>query len=121
MSEVILIPTYKRIPYLMCCIRAIRECVNTKIVVFPDHGTSKDPDYAFVADYFQKDKVEILYVPAHDYYGNSYNALEALRWAYNAGFDLAHYIEDDVIVHRDYFEWHRRMHENFDDIFASMA
>ena len=122
MNEVILIPTYKRIPFLIRVIEQIRQFdKETGIVVFPDRGSSHTADYAFVADYFKREAVTILYVPAHDYYGNSYNALEALRWAYNAGFDLVHYIEDDVIVHPDYFAWHRRMHENFEDIFASMA
>jgi hypothetical protein len=117
MLEVCLVPTFKR-PELLCqCLSRIRQAdVNITIRLFPDHNTWKDA--AFFGETFGAD---VHHVPEHNYYGNSYNTMEAYRWAYNAGFHLTYLIEDDVFVHPDFFFWHRKMHEEFPDIFAAMA
>lgn len=117
-TEVIVIPTFNRFPLLCACVKRIRQITNNPIAIFPDRGSSKDLDYAW---FTALENVRVMYVPKHDYYGNSYNALEALRWAYNDGWDIVHYIEDDVLVHPDYFKWHRQCQEDDGDMFASMG
>lgn len=120
-SEVIIVPTYKRPEFLFCCVKRLREYSGTPIVVFPDRGSGKDEGLAKVEQKFRGHGFSIQFVAEHDYHGNSANALEAMRWAYNAHYDLVYYVEDDVMVHEDFFKWHRRMHQDWDDIFASMA
>lgn len=117
MNEIVLIPCYNRPELLFICLSLIRSFESTiRIRLFPDRG-SRDA-FLGIAEMF---KAELHYTPDHDYYGNSYNTMEAYRWAYNAGADLAYLVEDDIFVHHDFFAWHRKMHEEYDDIFGAMA
>src|ERR1700739_542650 len=119
MSEIVIVTTYQREPFLFCCLDHIRKIEpKIEIHVFPDSGTYKDPEVRETCRYFD---AKIHLVPKHEYLGNSYNCLEAYRWAFNEGADFVHLIEDDVIVHADFFSWHRTMHDEWNDIFASMA
>lgn len=60
-------------------------------------------------------------VPDNDWYGNTANTMNAYLWAFNAGYDRIFYVESDVMVHKDFFSWHRQQQEEFPNIFASMA
>lgn len=117
MREICLVPTYKRNELLYCCLSRIRAAdPEIQIRLFPDRGTWREvKEIAALFD------AEIQQMPNHDYYGNSYVTMEAYRWAYNEGFHLAYLIEDDVFIHPDFFEWHRKMQNDFPDIFAAMA
>jgi hypothetical protein len=120
MSEVIIMPCYRREALLACSLRRIREigaCID--IHLFPDRGTATDPLTQRIAKEFD---ASIHFVPEHDWYGNSANTMNAYLWAYNAGYDFTYLIEEDVFVHKDFFEWHRDMHATTRlNIFASMA
>lgn len=121
MSEVVLVTNYLRPELLYCCLKRIREFQpKIPIHLFPDRGTWKDSLIQKMKLWFG---IEIHIVPEHDLYGNSYNTLEAYKWAWHAGYDYIYLIESDVIVHRDFFSWHRRVHEEYDEegLFASMA
>lgn len=127
LNECVIIPTFRRWEFLYCCLKRIRKIEPLiPIRIFPDRGSDEDPaKMEFVAhainDTFRPGPLQFYPVPRHEFYGNSYNTMEAYRHAYNEGWDRVHYIEDDVMVHEDYFAWHRKMHEDFPDIFASMA
>lgn len=124
MREVTIIPTFKRPEMLFYCMSLIRAAdPKMPIVVFPDRGTASDKELQGVIDSFDPDITVAMFVPEHDYYGNSYNVMEALRWAYNSNCPTIYYIEDDVMVHPDFFAWHREIHEDcFDqNLFASMG
>jgi hypothetical protein len=122
MREVILVPTYKRPEHLFCCLKRIRQIEpEIQVCVFPDHCTANDEDTEIAMRHHRNKNTQVFAVPDHDYHGNSYNALEALRWAYNEGFDRVFYVEDDVMVHPDFFAWHRGQHEMWPRIFATMA
>jgi len=119
MREVVLVPTYRREELLFCCLKRIRAIEpDIEIQVFPDRGTFHDPAVRAICEGF---KAHAHLVPDNDWYGNSANVLESYRWAYNAGYDRIFYIESDVMVHADFFSWHRRQQEDFPWIFASMA
>lgn len=119
--EVVLIPTYKRPEMLFYCISLIRAFEpEIPIVVFPDRGSFEDEDLKNVIASFDS-RVIAQFVPEHDYYGNTFNVMEAFRWAYNGQFQRIYYIEDDVMIHPDFFEWHRTVHDDWDDIFATMG
>jgi hypothetical protein len=118
--DCVVVPTYNRPEFLENCILAIREAnADIPIFLFPDRGTAKDVElHAIVKKHVG---VYPKWVPNHGYHGNSYNALEALRWAWNGHFEKIFYVEDDVMVHRDFFDWHYEMHNEWPDLFASMA
>jgi hypothetical protein len=119
MREVVIIPQYKREELLFCCLKRIREFEpKIDIHVFPDRGTYHEPAVRAICEGFSA--VPHL-VPDNDWYGNTANVMEAYLWAYNAGYDRIYYIESDVMVHSDFFSWHRTQHEEFPFIFGSMA
>ena len=120
MQEIVIVPTYKRSEFLAFCLTKIRAIEpDIPIVVFPDRGTLFDPELQEVKAMFPD--VRWCWVPEHEFYGNSYNTMEAYRWAYNWGADLTFYVEDDVVVHDNFFKWHRDQHDDCPDLFASMA
>lgn len=103
MSECVIVTAYQRPELLSRTIARIKGADKfAQVYIWGDRGTSK------------------LGVPKHGFYGNTYNTMEALRWASEAGFDYVYLIEDDVFVYPDFFAWHRRAHLD-DDIFASCA
>ena len=122
MREIVLIPTYRRPEMLFYCLSLIRAIEpEIAVAVFPDRGTYHDKEFQDVMASFDSDVTHALLIPDHDYYGNSFNTMEAFRWAYNSGFDRIYYVEDDVMVHEDFFKWHREVHEEESDLFASMG
>jgi hypothetical protein len=122
MRECCVVTTYKRPELLHCCLKRIRAAEpGIEIIIFPDRGTARDPETILAVRDFKRGNLQVNFVPDHDYHGNSYNVMEALRWAYNEGSTRIFYIEDDVMVHPDFFTWHRAQHELIPDLFASMA
>jgi hypothetical protein len=124
MREIVLVPTYKRPEHLFCCLKRIREAEpDIPIAIFPDRGSLFDKDFTEAVEPFlvKSDITRAIYVGDHSYHGNSYNVMEAFRWTASIGFDRIYYVEDDVMIHPDFFKWHREQHDERDDIFASMA
>lgn len=120
MSEVVVIPTLGRPELLYCCLRRIRAAEpKIPIHIFPDRGTFYDEDLRMATKGCKN--LHLHFVGDNPWYGNSANAMECLRWAFNAGFYRTFYIESDVMIHEDFFSWHRTQHEMFSDIFASMG
>ena len=116
MNEMVIIPTYRRNHYLHCCLQRIREQDRiVPIMVFSDRGE----DNAELRDVCKAHFASLKIVPIHDYYGNSYCTMEALRWAYENRVEIVHVSEDDFMQKRDCLAWHRRMHRDFDDIFCA--
>jgi hypothetical protein len=121
MNEVVIVPCYLRPELLYCCLKRIRECQpKIPIHLFPDRGTWPDHHIQKMQLWFD---AEIHRVADHDLYGNTYNTFEAFKWAWHAGYEYIYLIESDVIVHHDFFAWHRKMHEEYDEegLFASMG
>jgi hypothetical protein len=116
MSECIVVPTYKRTELLYGCLRRLREQdVVTRIFVFSDRGeTSFD-----LENTCREFRAELILQSIHDHHGNSYNAGEALKFAYNAGFELVHYCEEDAFAKPDLLQWTREQHKEWGDIFCS--
>lgn len=119
MKEVVIVPTFRREELLHCCLRRIRSFEgDIPIRVFPDRGTSYGHLVTTICDEFE---AEQHIVPIHDSYGNTANVMDAYFWAYNNGYDRVFFVESDVMVHSDFFSWHREMQEEFPDIFCSMG
>jgi hypothetical protein len=122
MREVVLVTTYRRPEHLYCCLKRIRAAEpHIAVAVFPDRCTATDFETEVALRTFRTGLTQIHTVPDHDYHGNTMNTMEAFRWAYNEGFDRVFYVEDDVMVHPDFFAWHRAQHDQWPRIFATMA
>lgn len=114
MREVVIVPTYKRSEMLYCCLEAIRVADSEiPIRVFPDRGT----DESAICEKFYASQQ--LTVPT-TYHGNSYNVLEALKWAYGQQYERVFIVEDDAIVDPTFFSWARAaLDKDHDDLFAA--
>lgn len=122
MREVVLVPTYHRPELLFYCLSLIRHFEpDIPIAIFPDRGSLDDLELVNAEEAFSG--IQWHWVPKHEYGGNTFNVMEAYRWAYNEGFEQIYLIEDDVMIHPDFFKWHRAQHDDDEneDLFASMA
>ena len=118
MREVVLVPTFHREELLSCCLKRLRGYdADIPIYVFPDRGTGDTLVRLICEDY----EAHMHLVPDSDWYGNSANIMNAYLWAFNAGYDRVFMVESDVMIHEDFFSWHREQQEQFPQIFASMA
>ena len=99
-----MIPTFHRPAFLYLCLEAIRRAEpKIDIWVFPDHRTEDE-----VADACKPFSVTIGKTERHSSHGNSRNVMEAIRQARNGSCGVLYHIEDDAIVHPDFFEWARQ-------------
>ena len=112
MKECVIIPAYRRQPWLYCCIKRIREQdPKIPIYVFSDRG---EP-VPFLHVYRDELKAKLIVQPIHHFHGNSWNAGTALRFAYNMGYELITYIEEDTMAKPDLLAWTREMHSELDE------
>lgn len=60
---------------------------------------------------------------SHPWHGNSYNVLSSYKDALDADTtaELIHLIEDDILVSKDYFTYHRAAHDLLPDVIAVSA
>lgn len=113
MRECVVVPTYQRPDFLFLCLEAIRVAEDSlPIHVFPDRGT----DESSICERFGATQHLTL---QHSYHGNSYNVMEALRWAYVSGYERVFIVEDDAIVDRTFFDWSRAALGRHPDSFAA--
>lgn len=107
MKELCIVPSFERPDFLAICLEGIRGVYpDSDIHVFPDRGTSH-------LDICAEFKATQHLTIQHTYHGNSFNMLEALKWASTQSCGLLFVIEDDAIVDKTFFEWCRaalRMH-----------
>lgn len=124
MTEIVIIPAWKRPAFLLACLRrlALAHDWNLQYWITLDRGHSRE--VAQVAQQFASqmgdDCVRIL-GKRHYYRGNSYNILETYREAIDYGPELVHLVEEDVFVGVDYFEFHRSAHKVAPNVFAVSA
>ncbi len=103
MSEICIVTTFQREELLFLCLEAIRrDDPDIPIIVFSDRAATSD-DLTKTCDIF---KAHLRIREQHNRYGNSWNLLMAATWAVQQA-EIVHFIEDDTIVHRGYFEWAR--------------
>ena len=113
MKEMVIVPTFSRSDLLYCCLEAIRRAEpKIPIEVFPDRGTKE-------IEICTKFNATHHLTIQHSYHGNSYNMLEALKWAASKGAQRVFVIEDDTIVDPSFFSWCRTALLNHPDAFAA--
>jgi len=116
MREVCLIPTFDRSEFLYCCLEAIFAAnPAANVHVFPDRGTDES---AVTSQFVNVTEHKTL---AHTYHGNTFNMMEALKWAYqqNDRWDRIYIVEDDAIIDGTFFSWCRTALATNPDSFAA--
>lgn len=115
-SELVIIPTYKRNAHLHCCLSRIRkQDAKIPIMVFSDRGENNLELRSIVREF----QAGLVTMPQHNFHGNSFCVMEALRLVSMRPPDLIHVNEDDTMQHPDCLAWHREQHDLIPDIFAS--
>jgi hypothetical protein len=116
LSSAVIVPTFRRNHFLWACLRRIRvQDQDIPIYVFSDRGEDSE-ELREVCKTFD---ALLRITPVHDYYGNSYNVMESLRWAYDQNIELTIVNEDDFMQSDDCLDWYRKVHDLFDDIFCA--
>lgn len=106
MNELCLVFTWNREELLWLSLEAIRrEEPEIPLFVFSDRGADSR-DLRLACSKFRA--VCVIQEP-HSRHGNSWNVLDACRWAAGRGAEFIHLVEDDTIVHRGWFAWARQM------------
>jgi hypothetical protein len=87
---------------LFCALEAIRASEPTiALHVWPDRAS----DEAEICERFNAVQHKTI---AHSMHGNSFNMLEALKWAYKHQYETVFVVEDDAVVEPSFFEWCRQ-------------
>lgn len=113
MTELVIVPAWRRPDFLAAALRrlAIADDGQQRYWVCLDRGFSRD--VVQIADQFVRSmgtsRAQIRR-RSHRYKGNSYNVLMSYKEAVATSADLVHLVEEDILVSRDYFDFHRRAH-----------
>lgn len=114
MKDVCMIPAYNRPEFLYLCLEQIRKADGWKELKYLfclDRGYTvnvKTIAKTIGADY------EIIETPLTQYTigKQSYNVLNGYKEAAVMSGKYVYMIEDDVMVGRDFFNWHKQVHDN---------
>jgi len=122
--DVVVIPVWRRADFLLATLTRL-EIINdpeVSYLISVDRGYS--PDVLTAIDEFSGsmglDRVKVIH-RVHRFKGNSFNVLSSLREACDRGPELVHLVEEDVLVGRDYFTYHRQVHDLVPDAFSVSA
>lgn len=116
----VLVPCFRRPEFLSYCIQHIQQANGSdryNYVFALDYGY--DPANLEVLKAFGL-RHEFIYTPriTHQTTKQSYSLLNALVYC-SKGADLVFLVEDDVMIGRDFFQWHEELHRH--ELFSSHA
>jgi hypothetical protein len=130
--ETVIVPAHQRGDFLRACLTRLLAADNDRLkyLISMDRGYSSEVSQ--VATWFLRKvgtRRATVAVRQHRYRGNSYNVLTSYREAlvgvmrlrHFAEPELVHLVEEDILVGRDYFDFHRRAHELVPDAFSVSA
>lgn len=113
MQDIVILPTFDRPEMLWLCLEYLSRSLHSPTVqirVSVDAHIGQPPparaEIAEVVDKFPELSIQTRYRTPHPYPGNSYNLLMAYRDAYESDASHVFLIEDDVLIHPDFFVWH---------------
>lgn len=130
MRDIVIVPVYERPEFAIVCLEYLSKAygVHDKEIWLRQDQHIGGPQVKIgemmeVVDYgraaFGKN-FNYGWQEAHNYYGNSYNLLESMKEAYEAGADRVFLVEDDIMVAPDIFLWHEAVLKQVDP-FVSCA
>lgn len=128
MQDVVIIPTYDRPEMLWLCLEYLArtpEGRTMSIRVVVDAHIGQPPpsrkEIDTVLEKFPQLSLQVGYRQPHSFHGNSYNVLMAFKEAHEMNAGYVYLVEDDVLIHPDFFLWHRWMHSSNQGIGCSIA
>jgi hypothetical protein len=116
MQDVVIVPTFDRPEMLWLCLEYLANSPDSKSVdiwVYVDSHTQQKPprgEIEQVLEKFPDLSLHVGFQQPHDFHGNSYNLLTAYKAAYETTAQYVFMVEDDVLIHPGFFEWHRHQH-----------
>lgn len=122
MKEVVVVTAWNRADFLHACLSRLMRADDGSqwYVLSLDRG--HDRAVREVAGSFLGSvRRATILTPRHGYRGNSYNALNAMKFALSQGSDLVYLVEDDILVGSDFFGFHRDAHRVFPENLAVSA
>jgi hypothetical protein len=108
MTAVVVMPTAVRTEFLALSLEALdRAGCPYPVQIYSDHVTAaKLDEVEYVRDTYYP-TADILYAAPHTPAPSGcWNILHAIKGGYEGGFERVFLVEEDVIVRRNYFEWH---------------
>jgi hypothetical protein len=121
MTEIVIVPAWRRPAFLAACLHRLTLADDPSLTYWISLDRGHTRDVAQVAYEFAArmghDRVRLI-GKNHRFAGNSFNILDTYREALTWKTDLIHLVEEDVLVSRDYFQFHRSAHETAPDVFA---
>jgi len=128
MQDVVIIPTYDRPELLWLCLDYLSKCpdsVHVPIRIYVDAHIGQPPppreDITAVVEKFPTLSIQVAYRASHPYPGNSHNVLMAYKDAYESEASYVFLVEDDVLIHPQFFTWHRYVQNGSKAIGCSIA
>lgn len=121
--NVVLVPAYRRPEFLWHCIQNIklaRRADEMHYIFRFDHG--HDPDnHRVVKDFPYSHEIAVTNRVPYHLAKQSYSLLTGYQIASSKCDDLVFMIEEDVMIARDFFEWHLAVQSLVPDNFCSLA
>jgi hypothetical protein len=117
MQDIVIVPTYDRPEMLWLCLEhlaAARGGEQVHVWVYVDaHVNQERPprsEIIAVAKKFSQLTIDVVFREPHKYSGNSFNVLSAYMEALQTDARYVFLVEDDVMIHPAFFDWHYRQH-----------
>ena len=111
MDELVVIPAYNRVEFLTLCVENILATSDhPRILIVVDNHYDAPPSLEvvqYVDDLSGRSDVDYEILDPHTYVGLSHAIMSGMQLARDSGAEFVYYVEDDVMVSRDFFRWHR--------------
>lgn len=126
MNEIVIVPLHKRPAFALACLTRLYQAAaeDKSLRFYLTIDAAPSAAVVNLAERFAKQtghhRTEIV-KRLRTYRGNSYNLLSAYSETVNSGADLIHLVEEDVLVGKDYFDYHRQVREVVPDAFSVCA
>ena len=113
--DVVIVPVWRRAGFATACLRRLAEAADDNVRVLVSVDCNPDPDTLNVArDFVNHDtSTRAVAIRDQEYPTGSYNVFTAMAEVLTqvGTNDLVHVLEEDILVSREYFEYHRSAHE----------
>lgn len=121
--EIVIVPAWRRPAFLLATLRRllIADEGSQHYWIALDRGFDPacwGPIREFTHQLGQRAQAVVM---NHSYRGNSYNVLHTYERAMRRKPSLIHLVEEDILVGKDYFAFHREAHRLAPDVFAVSA
>ncbi len=125
MKDICIIPVFNRPEYLQYTLKFIRtnpDCKDIKFIFAADYGHSHRCINVIHAEMQGMDCeiIKRLQSPYREM-KQSFNLLEAYKYAASIAKDFIYLIEDDIFVGKSFFKSHRQIHAKFPQLFCSIG